>query len=88
MDDSRAKWAVRDHQRLQNENRVLRRELARAKARIAQLELDALLHEQRDLQDLAWLQGKVIRQKRALNRLNEAREATLIVMEDEAEPSG
>lgn len=78
---SDAKWAIRDQQRLQYENRLLRTELARAKAYVAQLELNALLDKERHLHDQAWLQGKVLKQKQELNRLNLAREADAVVME-------
>jgi hypothetical protein len=67
-------WQARDLRRLQDENRMLRIEYARSKAKIAQLELDALLERERDRTDVAWLQGKVLRQARELKRLNEARE--------------
>ena len=67
-------WRAREVRRLQDENRVLRRENARARAEVARLELEALLERERDRTDVAWLQGKVLRQKRELKRLTEAAE--------------
>ena len=66
-------YTQRQMANLRSENRTLRTEYARMKARIAQLELEAMLHQQRDREDVAWLQAKVVRQRRALGALNAAR---------------
>jgi hypothetical protein len=46
--------------------------LARQRAEVARLELEALLERDRDRTDVAWLQGKVLRQARELKRLTDA----------------
>lgn len=78
------KWAIRDYQRVCGENQILRRELARLNAEVAQLKLKILLDAEREKTDVAWLQGKVRRQKAELNRINGVREAERIVMELDA----
>lgn len=79
-------WIRRDMQRLADENRMLRREYARLKAQVAQLELERILEAERERTDTAWLQGKVRRQKAILNALQGRAEAKRIVLESDDQP--
>lgn len=62
-------WAERDLLSLREQNRALRQEIMRLNVEVAQLRLNDLIAKTRDRSDVAWLQGKVLRQQRRLNAL-------------------
>lgn len=76
------KWIEREWRRLSTENRIIKQTVRAQAARIAELELEAALEKERDRTDIAWLQGKVVRQKRELQRLADAAEVKEIRKED------
>lgn len=81
------KYFARNFARVRDEAAFWRREAEKAGARVAQLELAAKLAEHRDRTDVAWLQGKVVSQRRELKALNDRRNVVAIKadMEPQAE---
>jgi len=67
------KYFARDFGRVRDEAAFWRRQAEELGARVAQLELAAKLAEHRDRTDVAWLQGKVVAQRRELKALNDRR---------------
>lgn len=67
------KHFARNFARVRDEAEFWRREAAKLAARVGQLELNAKLAEHRDRTDVAWLQGKVVAQRRELKMLNDRR---------------
>lgn len=75
------KFRLREFSRMRDEARFWRQQFYEANVQLATLKAEAKLAEFRDRTDVAWLQGKVIRQARELKRLNDVFNASR-VMED------
>jgi hypothetical protein len=72
------KYFAREFGRVRDEAVFWRLEAEKLGARVAQLELAAKLAEHRDRTDVAWLQGKVVAQRRELKALNDRRNLAAI----------
>lgn len=72
------KYFAREFGRVRDEAAFWRLQAEQLGARVAQLELAAKLVEHRDRTDVAWLQGKVVAQRRELKALNDRRNLAAI----------
>lgn len=70
--DARTPWEVRQFARVRDEARFWRERFQKANVELATMKAEKALEEFRDRTDVAWLQGKVVRQQRELKRLNDA----------------
>ncbi len=64
-------YFAREFPRVRDQSQWWRREAEKLAAEVAQLKLAAEHSRWRDRTDVAWLQGKVVAQRRALKRLND-----------------
>jgi hypothetical protein len=80
------KYFAREFPRVRDEARYWREQVTRLNVRVAELEADAEYQRYKDRTDAAWLQGKVVAQRRELKRLNDAANAQLIRADLEPEP--
>lgn len=82
---SSTNWNERERMRLNAENRMLRTEIFRLREQIARLELQKMVDDNRDRTDVAWLTGKVLRQKRRIKALEESRALARLLSVEDAE---
>ena len=66
-------YFAREFSRVRDEAQFWRRQAEKAAAEVSRLQLKIEHGEYRDRTDVAWLQGKVVAQRRELKRLNDER---------------
>jgi hypothetical protein len=65
-------WAAKEFRRLRSDAQFWQGEHVRLVGRISMLETEIKLNEHRDRTDVAWLQGKVVAQRKEIKRLNDS----------------
>ena len=64
-------WGARRFRESRSDSQFWQAEHVRMTARVAQLETELKLRDHRDRTDVAWLQAKVVAQRREIKRLND-----------------
>ena len=80
------KYRLREFARVRDEARFWREKFKQVNVALATLKAERELDEFRDRTDVAWLQGKVVRQARELKRLNDAFNAHLVMVGEDPRP--